>query len=123
VRKHAARRGWTIASQVREVHPGAAKRKARERLLIKDVEAVEMPWIAAPGLRVELKLPGVAAAPPMRLYYQDDPTHLLLKVVCDPQVTDLIHAVSGTEVLLAAKNRLVSADSKQAITGASACNR
>ena len=78
MREYAARRGWTIASQVREVNSGTAKLKARERLL---------------------------------------------KVVCDPQVTDLIHAVSGTEVPSATKNRSVSAESKQAITGASACNR
>jgi putative DNA-invertase from lambdoid prophage Rac len=33
LREHAARRGWTIAMQVREVGSGAAKREARERLI------------------------------------------------------------------------------------------
>lgn len=33
MRDYAARRGWTIAMQVREVNSGAAKREARERLL------------------------------------------------------------------------------------------
>ena len=33
MREYAARRGWTIAMQVREVCPGAARRQAREKLL------------------------------------------------------------------------------------------
>ena len=33
MREYAARRGWTIAMQVREVVSGAAKREAREKLL------------------------------------------------------------------------------------------
>jgi putative DNA-invertase from lambdoid prophage Rac len=33
MREYAARRGWTITMQVREVNSGAAKREARERLL------------------------------------------------------------------------------------------
>ena len=33
MREYAARRGWTIAMQVREVSSGAAKREAREKLL------------------------------------------------------------------------------------------
>ena len=33
MREYAARRGWTVALQVREVDSGAAKREARERLL------------------------------------------------------------------------------------------
>jgi putative DNA-invertase from lambdoid prophage Rac len=33
IREYAARRGWTIALQVREVGSGAAKREAREKLL------------------------------------------------------------------------------------------
>jgi putative DNA-invertase from lambdoid prophage Rac len=33
MREYAARRGWTIAMQVREIGSGAAKREARERLL------------------------------------------------------------------------------------------
>jgi DNA invertase Pin-like site-specific DNA recombinase len=33
MREYAARRGWTIVLQVREVNSGAAKREARERLL------------------------------------------------------------------------------------------
>ena len=33
MREYAARRGWTVAMQVREVNSGAAKREARERLL------------------------------------------------------------------------------------------
>lgn len=33
LREYAARRGWTIAMQVREVGSGAAKRQAREKLL------------------------------------------------------------------------------------------
>ncbi|HUA82851.1 MAG TPA: recombinase family protein [Bryobacteraceae bacterium] len=33
MREYAARRGWTIALQVREVNSGAARREARERLL------------------------------------------------------------------------------------------
>jgi len=33
LREYAARRGWTIALQVREVGSGAAKREAREKLL------------------------------------------------------------------------------------------
>jgi len=33
MREYAARRGWTIAMQVREVGSGAAKREAREQLL------------------------------------------------------------------------------------------
>src|SRR6202161_3705803 len=33
LRDHAARRGWTIALQVREVNSGAAQREAREKLL------------------------------------------------------------------------------------------
>lgn len=33
LREYAARRGWTITLQVREVGSGAAKREARERLL------------------------------------------------------------------------------------------
>lgn len=33
LREYAARRGWTITLQVREVNSGAAKREARERLL------------------------------------------------------------------------------------------
>jgi len=33
MREYAARRGWTIAMQVREVNSGAARREARERLL------------------------------------------------------------------------------------------
>ena len=32
-REYAARRGWTIAVQVREVGSGAAQREARERLM------------------------------------------------------------------------------------------
>ena len=33
MREYAARRGWTIALQVRDIGPGAAKREAREKLL------------------------------------------------------------------------------------------
>ena len=33
MREYAARRGWTVAWQVREVNSGAAKREAREKLL------------------------------------------------------------------------------------------
>src|SRR6202521_1612545 len=33
MREYAARRGWTIAAQVREVGSGATKREAREKLL------------------------------------------------------------------------------------------
>src|SRR3954465_15370351 len=33
MREYAARRGWTVALQVREVNSGAAKREAREKLL------------------------------------------------------------------------------------------
>ena len=33
MREYAARRGWTIAVQVREISSGAAKREAREKLL------------------------------------------------------------------------------------------
>jgi DNA invertase Pin-like site-specific DNA recombinase len=33
MREHAARRGWTIALQVREVNSGASRREARERIL------------------------------------------------------------------------------------------
>ena len=33
MREYAARRGWTIALQVREIGSGAAKREAREKLL------------------------------------------------------------------------------------------
>jgi len=33
MREYTARRGWTIAMQVREVNSGAAKREAREKLL------------------------------------------------------------------------------------------
>ena len=33
MREYAARRGWTIALQIREVNSGAVKRQARERLL------------------------------------------------------------------------------------------
>src|ERR1700689_5069540 len=33
MREYAARRGWTISAQVREVGSGAAKREAREKLL------------------------------------------------------------------------------------------
>jgi DNA invertase Pin-like site-specific DNA recombinase len=33
MREYAARRGWTIALQVREVNSGAAQRKAREQLM------------------------------------------------------------------------------------------
>jgi putative DNA-invertase from lambdoid prophage Rac len=33
MREYAARRGWTIALQIREVNSGAAKREAREKLL------------------------------------------------------------------------------------------
>ena len=33
MREYAARRGWTIALQVREVNSGAAQREAREKLL------------------------------------------------------------------------------------------
>ena len=33
MREYAARRGWTIAMQVREVNSGAARREAREKLL------------------------------------------------------------------------------------------
>lgn len=33
LREYAARRGWTLAIQVREVGSGAAKREAREKLL------------------------------------------------------------------------------------------
>jgi hypothetical protein len=33
MREYAARRGWTIALQVPEVNSGAARRKAREKLL------------------------------------------------------------------------------------------
>jgi DNA invertase Pin-like site-specific DNA recombinase len=33
MREYAARRGWTIALQVREVNSGAAKREAREKLI------------------------------------------------------------------------------------------
>ena len=33
MREYAARRGWTIALQVREINSGAAKREAREKLL------------------------------------------------------------------------------------------
>ncbi len=33
MREHAARRGWVIATQVREVSSGTAQREAREKLL------------------------------------------------------------------------------------------
>ena len=33
MREYAARRGWTIALQVREVNSGAARREVREKLL------------------------------------------------------------------------------------------
>jgi hypothetical protein len=33
MREYAARRGWTIALQVREVNSGAARREARERVM------------------------------------------------------------------------------------------
>ena len=33
MREYAARRGWTIALQIREVNLGAAQREAREKLL------------------------------------------------------------------------------------------
>jgi predicted site-specific integrase-resolvase len=33
MREYAARRGWTIALQIREVNSGAVKREAREKLL------------------------------------------------------------------------------------------
>src|SRR3954453_4215014 len=33
MREYAARRGWTITLQVRDVNSGAAKREAREKLL------------------------------------------------------------------------------------------
>src|ERR1044071_3651230 len=33
MREYAARRGWTITLQVREVNSGAARREAREKLL------------------------------------------------------------------------------------------
>src|SRR5579859_212021 len=33
MREYAARRGWTIALQVREVNTGAARREAREKVL------------------------------------------------------------------------------------------
>ncbi|MGE5724451.1 MAG: recombinase family protein, partial [Acidobacteriota bacterium] len=33
MREYAARRGWTIALQVREVNSGAARREAREKVL------------------------------------------------------------------------------------------
>src|SRR5215475_4512389 len=33
IREYAARRGWTIGMQVREVNSGAARREAREKLL------------------------------------------------------------------------------------------
>ena len=33
MREYAARRGWTVAMQIREVGSGAAKREAREKLL------------------------------------------------------------------------------------------
>src|SRR6201997_612646 len=33
MREYAARRGWTIALQVREVNSGAVKREAREKVL------------------------------------------------------------------------------------------
>ena len=33
MREYATRRGWAIALQVREVNSGAARRKAREKLL------------------------------------------------------------------------------------------
>src|SRR5271157_2414057 len=33
MREYVARRGWTIALQVREVNSGAARREAREKLL------------------------------------------------------------------------------------------
>jgi DNA invertase Pin-like site-specific DNA recombinase len=33
MREYAARRGWTIALQVREVNSGAAPREAREKLI------------------------------------------------------------------------------------------
>jgi predicted site-specific integrase-resolvase len=33
MREYAARRGWTVAMQVREVGSGAARREAREKLL------------------------------------------------------------------------------------------
>src|ERR1039458_4111644 len=36
MREYAARRGWTIAMQVREVGSGAVKRQAREKLLEAD---------------------------------------------------------------------------------------
>jgi len=33
LREYAARRGWTVVMQVKEVGSGAAQRKAREKLL------------------------------------------------------------------------------------------
>jgi DNA invertase Pin-like site-specific DNA recombinase len=33
MREYAARRGWTIALQVREVNSGAARRQAREKVM------------------------------------------------------------------------------------------
>src|SRR5260370_8808805 len=49
MREYAARRGWTIALQVREVGSGATQREAREELL----EAARRPEIDA-GLRWRL---------------------------------------------------------------------
>src|ERR1041385_9312851 len=34
IREYAARRGWTITLQVREVNSGAVKREAREKVLV-----------------------------------------------------------------------------------------
>jgi predicted site-specific integrase-resolvase len=39
MREYAARRGWMIALQVREVNSGAAKREAREKLLVQPAAA------------------------------------------------------------------------------------
>jgi len=38
MREYAARRGWTITAQVREVGSGAAKREAREKLRLPAAE-------------------------------------------------------------------------------------
>src|SRR5260370_39299027 len=63
MREDAARRGWTIAVQVREVGSGAAKREAREKLLEaarrREIDVV-LVW------RLDRSRPGGTDLPPTR---------------------------------------------------------
>lgn len=77
----------------------------------KDPEPVETPWITTPCVRVELRLPDVPGLPPQWFSYSADAPNLPVKVVCGPQVMELVHAT------------FASLEQTPATDGGDACSR